>query len=254
MTRPKISTAEMLMPLPVTRCAQRYAIRDAKTAGANFVVLPECSNFGWADSSAVGRASELVADSFIATLADLAQALQIYVAVGFVEQSGDKIFNSAVLLSSEGKIILHHRKINELDFAKEIYSVGSSVNVVETEFGKVGLMICADALSETDQVTERLLSLGADLILSPSAWAVPPTHDNQAEPYGSLWVEAYRRGLGSSRTWIIATSNVGIVESGVWAGHPCIGNSIAMGPGSNDLIMLPFGQDAVHTEIIAIQS
>ncbi len=229
------------------------AVRDATKLGADFVVLPECSNFGWADSSAIKNAVEVQDDPFVIGLQNLAKELGIYIAVGFVEKLADALFNSAVLIDAQGQIVIHHRKINELDFAKEIYSTGSDVFAVDTPFGKVGLMICADALSGNDMVVERLVELGTDVILSPSAWAVPPTHDNTVNPYGSLWVDAYRKGLGSSKSWIVATSNVGVMTDSVWTGFPCIGNSIAIGPAASDLIVSPFGQSAVHIELIEIR-
>lgn len=228
------------------------AVKESKELGADFVVLPECSNFGWTHPSALEGAVSISDDTFVLSLQAEAKSLSIYIAVGFVERDGDKLFNSAVLIDPAGEIAIHHRKINELDFARELYSTGDSVSTADTPFGKIGLMICADALSESDRVAERLVELGAEVILSPSAWAVPPDHDNIASPYGSLWVDNYRRGLGDSKTWIIATSNVGQVSEGVWDGFFCIGNSIAIGPKPGDLVVSPFGADAVHIKLIEI--
>lgn len=42
------------------------------------------------------------------------------------------MFNAAVLISASGEVILHHRKINELDFARELYSLGDRLSTVET--------------------------------------------------------------------------------------------------------------------------
>jgi predicted amidohydrolase len=228
------------------------AVHEAKQLGADFVVLPECSNFGWTDPSAVAGAVSVEHDSFVINLQEIARDLAIYVAVGFVERAGNELFNAAVLIDTQGEIVIHHQKINELDFAKVLYSTGSQVFTTQTPFGKIGLMICADALEESDRVIERLVALGAQVILSPSAWAVPPTHDNAITPYGSLWVDAYRRGLGTSESWIVATSNVGVIAQGVWKDHLCIGNSIAIGPKQADLVVLPFGAQAVNTQIIEI--
>jgi predicted amidohydrolase len=230
----------------------KEAISTAKSRGADFVVLPECSNFGWTDSSALLGAVEISKDTFIAGIVQCAKAESIYVAVGFVERKGEHLYNSALLIDESGEIQIHHRKINELHFAKELYQTGSEVFSAETRFGTVGLMICADALSETEQVIERLVEKGVDIILSPSAWAVAPEHDNDLNPYGSLWIDAYRNGLKNSKTWIIATSNVGVIAEGVWQSHLCIGNSIASGPNHDELQISPFGKDAIHIEIIEV--
>jgi predicted amidohydrolase len=194
--------------------------------------------------SALAGAVEIGNDAFVIALQTQVKALSIYVAVGFVKRDGSNLFNAAVLIYPIKEILIHHRKINELDFARELCSTGSQVAVADTPLGTIGLMICADALSETDRVTERLVAMGADFILSPSAWAVPPEQDNELTPYGSLWVDNYTRGMGNISTWIVAISNVGPVLEGTWAGHFCIGNSIAIGPNPEDLVVSPFGADA----------
>ncbi len=227
----------------------RTAILASSKMGAQTVLLPECSNFGWTDESAIAQASEISVDPFIASMKESAIAHEVYITVGFVERDGSSLYNSAVIISPTGKILLHHRKINELDFAREMYSTGNQISTVDTPLGKLGLMICADALSEGDRVIARLIDEGAEIILSPSAWAVPPNFDNVLTPYGSLWTNAYASGLGASKAWVIATSNVGEVRSGEWAGHKCIGNSISMGP-DRALIVSPFGENAVHVELI----
>jgi len=226
------------------------AIAEGASLGADIVLLPECSNFGWADYSAITEATEISADPFIAGMKKSAIANEVYVTVGFVERDGAYLYNSAVIISPEGEILLHHRKINELDFAREMYSTGDQISSVDAPLGKLGLMICADALSEDDRIIARLIESGAEIILSPSAWAVPPDFNNSLTSYGSLWVEAYAAGLKDSKVWVIATSNVGVVPSGRRAGHKCIGNSITMGPGKS-LQVSPFGEDAVHIELIS---
>lgn len=227
----------------------KKAIAEGSQLEAHMVLLPECSNFGWGDLSAINEATEISIDPFIAGIKASAIANDVYVTVGFVEREGSNLYNSAVIISPTGEILLHHRKINELDFAREIYSVGTQISSVDTPLGKLGLMICADALSEEDRIIARLIEEGAEVILSPSAWAVPPDFDNSLTPYGTLWIDAYTTGIADANTWVIATSNVGVVRDGQWAGHKCIGNSITMGPGQSVFIS-PFGENATHIELI----
>lgn len=228
------------------------AIGEAKGLGADIVVLPECSNFGWTHISAQDFAVEIEEDGFVSKIRELAKKLDIYVAFGFVERGGDELFNSAILVNNRGEILAHHRKIHELDFAQELYATGTSITYADTQFGRIGLMICADALSETDSVIEKLVGKEVNIILSPSSWAVPADHDNFKNPYGSLWVDAYRRGLNGGKTWIVATSNVGKVEGGHWDGYLCIGNSISIGPDLENFSVLSYGANATEIGIIKI--
>jgi predicted amidohydrolase len=228
----------------------KTAILESSKMGAQIVLLPECSNFGWTDESAISEASEISVDPFIEGMKESAIAHKVYITVGFVERDGSNLYNSGVIISPIGEILLHHRKINELDFARKMYSTGDQISTVDTPLGKLGLMICADALSEDDRIIARLIEDGAEVILSPSAWAVPPDFDNSLTPYGSLWIDAYSSGVVDSKVRIIATSNVGVIRHGEWAGHKCIGNSIAMGL-DHSVHISPFGESAVHIELIS---
>jgi predicted amidohydrolase len=75
-------------------------------------------------------------------------------------------------------LCLKHRKVNEVPGALPLYDQGDRLNVAHTEFGTIGLMICSDAFARDRVLSRALGHLGADIILSPSAWVVPATHDN----------------------------------------------------------------------------
>ena len=103
---------------------------------------------------------------------------------GLIERHGSRVYNAAVLIDPSGEVILHHRKLNELEIGHALYAPGDRLGVVATPLGTIGMMICADAFA-TGQVVSRTLGLmGADLVVSPCAWAVPADHDNAKEPYG----------------------------------------------------------------------
>ena len=141
-------------------------------------------------------------------------------------------------------MILHHRKINELDIGHPYYALGRSLQVVETKFGNIGLVICADASTGKWELTRSLAYMGADVILSPSAWAVPSDHNNQEEPYGQTWRNAYLPVSKDFRIWIAGCSNVGWMTGGPWEGSKTIGCSMVIGPGGTQVLQGPYGVDA----------
>lgn len=53
-----------------------------------------------------------------------------------------------------------------------------------TALATFGLMVCADAFAAGQIVSRTLALMSADVIVSPSAWAVPAGHDNARTPYG----------------------------------------------------------------------
>jgi predicted amidohydrolase len=166
------------------------------------------------------------------------------VAAGLVERAGKKLFNAAVLISPQGDILLHHRKINELDFALELYSVGDRLGVAETELGTLGLNICADNFGDSLAIGHVMCRMGAQVILSPSAWAVDADHDNACQPYGKLWLDSYSELARLYDVTVIGVSNVGCITAGPWRGRKVIGCSLAVGPGGKVLAQGPYGEQA----------
>jgi predicted amidohydrolase len=220
------------------------AIGEAARAGAEIVVLPETLDCGWTHPSARALAGGVPDGEACVRLRESARRHRIWVCAGLVERNGARLHNAAILVSAEGTVVHHHRKIHELDFARELYDVGNRVETVETPWGRGGVVICADAFAEGLVHTRALGRRGARWILSPCAWAVPPERDLVSEPYGGLWKESYGpvcREFGMS---IAGCSNVGPVVAGAWTGWRCIGSSMVVGPQGEILAVAPAGDDA----------
>ena len=227
-------------------------IQRAAAAGAQIVLLPEALPFGWMDSSAQSAADEIPSGATCRALADAAHKSGIFVCSGLIERADQKIFNAAVLIDPSGEVILHHRKINELEIAHHLYALGDRLAVTDTPFGKIGLMICADAFIPGQTISRALAFMGAQIILSPCAWAVPPTHDHTATPYGKLWLDNYAPVCRDFHLWIAGCSNVGPIHSGPWQGHHCIGNSLVLSPTGKTELQAPHGPSAEELLLVEI--
>jgi predicted amidohydrolase len=113
-------------------------------------------------------------------------------------------------------------------------------------------MICADGFAPGRAVSHALGLMGARIILSPCAWAVPPDDDPAREPYGGLWLEHYGAVAKEFGLWIAGASNVGLIEDGEWSGHHCIGSSLVIDPEGKPVLCGPCGVSAsalLFTEI-----
>ncbi len=243
----RVGMAQMLVEPgdPASNLARAAAmVGEAADAGCDVVVLPECLDLGWTHESARTLATTIPGPT-TAALARAAAEHRITVVAGLVERDGDRLYNAAVLIGPSGAILLRHRKVNELQFALALYSVGSALGVVSTPFGIVGLSICADNAPRAISLGRTLGHMGAQLLLSPSAWAVPPDHDEAAEPYGAMWVESYASLATEFRMPVVGVSNVGPVVGGEWDGWRCVGRSLAVGADGQVLARGPYEQEAL---------
>lgn len=219
-------------------------VTEAARSGAHLVVLPEASTVGWTDARSATHADAIPDGESVQQLSELARRHQIHLCAGLVERSGQQVFNAAVLLGPRGDLSLHHRKIFELDIAHDGYALGDRLQVADTALGRIGVMICADAFAPGQVISRTLGLMGADLIISPCAWAVPAGHDNVTEPYGQLWQDNYGPVARDFSIWIAGVSNVGPITSGPWRGRKCIGSSLLVGPDGKAVLQGPYGEDA----------
>jgi len=219
-------------------------ISEAAEHGANFILLPEAMDLGWTDPSALTDAEPVPGGKTCMFLSEMARKHHVYICSGLIEKAGETVYNSAVIINSSGEVILVHRKINELDIGHPYYALGDRLNVCHTEFGTLGLLICADANTDGFVLTRSLAYMGADVIFSPSSWAVPADHDNLEEPYGGMWKDAYKPIAKDFRVWIASCSNVGWMTGGPWKGWRGIGCSMVIGPGGEDVLHAPYGENA----------
>jgi predicted amidohydrolase len=225
------------------------AVHNAAKRGCRLVVLPECLDLGWTDPSACELAQP-IPGPHAEILVKAARENHVHVAAGLVERAGARLFNAALLISPTGEILLHHRKLNELDIALDLYSIGDRLGVVETELGTLGIAICADNFGSSLAVSHVLARMGAQVILSPSAWAVDADHDNTRNRYGKLWLDSYTELAKLYDVTVIGVSNVGPMTGGPWAGRKCIGCSLAVGPGGEILAEAPYGVE--HLQCVEV--
>lgn len=219
-------------------------VAQAAEQNADIVILPECMDIGWTHPGSLQNATSIPDGKVYKKLRALAIENDIYVCSGMTEKDGSKHYNTAVFIDPKGNLLLKHRKINELEIGHPYYATGDRLNVVDTELGRIGVMICADALPEDRSITTALARMSPAIILSPCAWAVPPGFDNKQTPYGDLWRDAYKPVAEKFGTYILGVSNVGPIIDGPWKGWDCIGASLAINNKGGEILQCPFGVDA----------
>ncbi|MCD6360631.1 MAG: carbon-nitrogen hydrolase family protein [Armatimonadetes bacterium] len=247
-TVPTFGLAMAQMPVEGARPERNLAraaemIHRGANEGAVIVVLPEALDLGWT-SPAAPELAEPIPGPRSDALASAAADANVYVVAGLTERAGRRVYNSSVLISPGGELLLRHRKINILDIAQNLYAVGNSLAVAETPLGGIAIPVCADNFSSSLALGHSLARMGARMILSPCAWAVPADYDNDTHPYGETWLTSYGELARLYDLYVIGVSNVGWISGGPWDGRKCIGRSLAVGPGGEVIAHLPYGVDA----------
>jgi predicted amidohydrolase len=146
---------------------------DART---DLLVFPELTLCGPVDEMSVEQINamametkNLESDPNMLHFIRLAKQYKVYLVIGFIESSGHKKYNSAVLLNDQGAIEGICRKTHLTQSDKRWAEPGEQINVWNTErLGRVGIMIGYDAAFP--EVGGILSIHRTELIIIPSSW------------------------------------------------------------------------------------
>lgn len=226
---------------------------EAAGKQADIVVFPEMFSNGYSrfDPDSEGSrqawvdAAVSVDGAYVREFRKAALANSIAVVSTFLEQGDPKPFNSAVLISSAGDIILHQRKrhICFFDIPEEACAPGDSSKVAElnTKAGHVavGLMICMDR--EYPHVTSDLVRSGAEIVLVPNS--CPLVEDPEV---GDVRVAGVR-ALAFQSVMGIAVANYPLPkhDGHSFAVDP-LGKILVMGGKDQELVLVDFDIDRVR--------
>lgn len=150
----------------------RDALRRAVSRDASLVVFPECYLTGYMfDSRAAVEAAALdVSGREISAVAGLCAQLDVHIVVGFLEDAGDRIFNTAALIGPDGLVGCHRKRhlpyLGADRFVDE--PAGLDPPVFTLPFARVGLAVCYEI--RFPEVARTLALSGADVIALPTCW------------------------------------------------------------------------------------
>jgi predicted amidohydrolase len=140
-------------------------IESAAPQKPDVVCLPEgITIIGTGKSYA--EVSEPIPGPTTRTLGEVAKKLRCYIVAGIYERVGGVIYNTAVLVGRKGELVGAYRKTHlPREEVEGGLTPGDSYPVFDTDFGKVGLMICWDV--QFPEPCRALALKGAEVILLP---------------------------------------------------------------------------------------
>ena len=138
------------------------ACRTAASAGARLLVLPEALLGGYPKGmhfgATVGNRTDAGRDLFLRysnaavrcpgpeteALAGLARELDLHMVIGVIEAGGSTLYCSALVFTPQRGLAYKHRKLVPTASERLIWgqSDGSSIDVVDTDLGRIGVVIC----------------------------------------------------------------------------------------------------------------
>jgi predicted amidohydrolase len=197
----------------------REAIVSAATAGAKIIVVPELANTGYSfrDFDELFENAEDLAGPTLSEWQMLARELNIVLVGGFAERGDDgAVFNSAAMFDSSGLRTVY-RKAHLWNFEKTMFTAGDAPPpVIDTPYGRLGLMICYD-IEFPEWVRTASLG-GAELLCCPANWPLYPRPDNE-RPADIVRVQA---SAAMNRMFVALADRCGIDREQDWVGGSVI--------------------------------
>lgn len=146
-------------------------VAEAGAQDVDLIVLPESltyfgTEFGFSD------VAEAIPGPSTEYFGRLAKTHAVHIVAGITERDEHLIYNTAILLGPDGRLIGKYRKVTlprgEIEAG---IMAGSEYPVFETSFGRVGMMICYDGFFP--EVARQLSNNGAEVIAWP-VWGCNP--------------------------------------------------------------------------------
>jgi predicted amidohydrolase len=146
-------------------------IEEAAKQHADLVVLPETLDY-YGTGKQPAEVAQPVPGPATDYFGELARKYNLYIVAGLCERAGHLVYNVAVLIGPDGKVVGKYRKVTlpTAEIAMGI-AAGDDFPVFHTRFGTVGMMVCYDGFFP--EVARELSNRGAEVIAFP-VWGCNP--------------------------------------------------------------------------------
>lgn len=186
-------------------------VRRLAGEGADVVLLPEMwsSGFDYGRMDGHARRTHAILDH----LGKIAAECRVAVAGSLPEVSENGVTNTLTLIDRHGRMVQKYSKIHLFSPGGEHdhFTGGRKAVVCDTDFGRVGFMICYDL--RFPELCRKLVLSGATIILIAAQWPL----SRQAH-----WETLVRARAIENQVFVIAANRCGKDERQPYAGHSMI--------------------------------
>ena len=178
---------------------------EAAAQGARLVLFPETAVTGLINNDDPEhdlRLGQPIPGRLTRRLGQLARHLGLYLGIGLFEREGRRLYDSAVLLGPNARLLLKHRRLHPGWTGRgadlRVYALGDDVAVACTELGSFAFLICGDLWDEGS--VSRLRERRPDYVLYPFARCFPDGQWSQERWEREERAEYTRRAAGTGAT------------------------------------------------------
>lgn len=195
----------------------------------DLIVLPETATSGFASRDDVERLAEPLDGPTVTQLRAWSREHAVTIACGIAERSGDRCYNTAVVVS-EGELVMAYRKTQLwlADFDK--FAPGAEYRAVPWRGTTLGALICFDI--EFPESARAVAVLGARVLAVCNGNMVPYAHVHRAM--------AIARAL-ENQMFVAMANRVGAGRNDTFAGGSLIvdpeGNILAEADGDSETVI-----------------
>ena len=200
--------------------------RAAREDGAELVVFPELSNLGYITgrdkvfSQRYMALAETLEEETANVVGDACRRNGVYALIGMALRNrvtAGMVYNAAVLFGPDGTVVDTYLKTHIAAEEKHYFIPGDRLPVFDTELGKIGVMICYDALFP--EVARTMTLRGAEILVA--MFNSPMMDIYQHDRYAHLAsVRAWE-----NKAFTICCNRVGTQAGWTWLGHSAMSSA-----------------------------
>ena len=228
-----------------------FFIKNNKEKNIDLVVLPEFFSTGIHHESFMNDFEDENGGETIKIVCEIAKKYNVNIVAGTViTKKEDKLYNTCFAINRNGEILAKYDKIHLFNYMGgtegDRITAGDKEVVVEFDFAKVGLGICFDIRYPLHY--KKLAKMGAELIVLPTAWIVPPEvyEDKQNVKFArATWQAMNITRAYDNLLYCVSCNQIGKISQTNYG----LGSSMIIAPTSQILADAKDKQCAIYADI-----
>jgi len=224
--------------------ARRLILQGAER-GASLIALPELFNCLAQPETIVSQAEPIPGPTSRA-ICELAARCQVTLVAGSIAErcETNEVYNTSLLFGPDGMLLARYRKLHLFDIdlpgsvtfrESDFLASGDRLAVTETKLGRLGQATCYDL--RFPELFRRLVDLGAELLVIPSAFTLATGRDH--------WEVLLRARAIENQVFVIAPNQYGHHGANLHT----YGRSMIIDPWGTVLATAPDGEVLITAEL-----